>query len=82
VYIYSIIKKEKEMRTTYKKDMTHYEKACAGMYLMSFAKNGNLMRTAEQFESGNWVVHVYHGKDISGEYAENEFKQIYKFFKK
>ena len=54
------------MRTTYKKDMTHYEKACAGMYLMSFAKNGNLMRTAEQFESGNWVVHVYHGKDISG----------------
>ena len=62
--------------------MTTYEKTCAGMYYEKYAKNGNLIRTAEQFESGNWVVHVYHGRDISGEYTDSEFKQIQKAFKK
>ena len=62
--------------------MTTYEKACVGMYLEKYSKNGNLIRTAERFDSGNWVVHVYSGRDISGEYSENEFKQIQKFFKK
>jgi hypothetical protein len=49
------------------------------MYLQKFAKNGNLIRTAERFGS-NWVVHVYSGLNISGEYTEDEFKQIRKFF--
>ena len=63
------------------RDMTTYEKACRGMYLEKYSKNGNLIRTAEQFEvSGNWVVHVFSGRDISGEYNEDEFKQIRKFF--
>jgi len=45
-------------------------------------KNGNLLRTAEQFKSGNWVVFTYSGKDISGEYTNNIFqKEIKKYFK-
>ena len=61
--------------------MTTYEKACAGMYLEKYSKNGNLMRTAEQFgASSNWVVRVFSGRDISGEYSEDEFNQIRKFF--
>lgn len=61
--------------------MTTYEKACAGMYLEKYSKNGNLVRTAEQFgTSGKWVVHVFSGRDISGEYSEDEFIQIKHLF--
>ena len=60
--------------------MTTYEKQCKGMYLCKYAKNGNLLRTAEQFVSGNWVVHVYKGTDIGGEYSDEEFKKIRKLF--
>ena len=61
--------------------METYEKATKGMYLEKYSKSGNLMRNAEQFESGNWVVWVY-GKylDISGEYTEEEFKSIKKLY--
>jgi hypothetical protein len=59
-----------------------YEKACSGQYLEKFDKNGNLLRTAEQFESGYWVVHIYKGIDIGGEYSPTEFKKIRKYFKK
>ena len=57
-----------------------YEKSCKGMYLEKYSKNGNLLRTAEQFNSGNWVVWVYGGTDISGEYTEAEFNKIKKHF--
>ena len=50
------------------------------MYLEKYSKNGNLLRTAEQFNSGNWVVWVYGGTDISGEYTEAEFNKIKKHF--
>ena len=61
--------------------MNTYEKATKGMYLEKYSKSGNLMRNAEQLESGNWVVWVY-GKylDISGEYTEEEFKRIKKLY--
>ena len=61
--------------------MKTYEKATKGMYLEKYSKSGNLMRSAEQLESGNWVVWVY-GKylDISGEYTEEEFKRIKKLY--
>ena len=59
--------------------MTTYEKQCNGMYLQKYKKNGNLLRTAEQFGS-NWIVHVYSGTDISGEYSDKEFKKIRKLF--
>lgn len=61
--------------------MSLYEKACKGMYLEKYNKNHNLIRTAEQFYSGNWVVHVITGKDISGEYTDECFKkEIKKYF--
>lgn len=60
--------------------MTTYEKQCNGMYLQKYSKNGNLLRTAEQFGSNCWVVHVYSGTDISGEYSDKEFKKIRKLF--
>ena len=61
--------------------MEIYEKATKGMYLEKYSKSGNLMRKAEQFESGNWIVWAY-GKylDISGEYTEEEFKNIKKLY--
>ena len=59
--------------------MTTYEKQCKGMYLAKYAKNGNLLRTAERFDS-TWVVHIYAGLDIAGEYSDTEFKKIRKFF--
>ena len=59
--------------------MTTYEKQCDGMYLEKYSKNGNLLRTAERFDS-TWVVHVYTGLDITGEYSDTEFKKIRKFF--
>ena len=60
--------------------MTTYEKQCKGMYLQKCARNGNLLRTAEQFASGNWIVHIYAGPDISGEYTDIEFRKIRKLF--
>ena len=50
------------------------------MYLEKYSKNGNLLRSAEQFNSGNWVVWTFNGNDISGEYTEEEFKKIKKHF--
>jgi hypothetical protein len=60
--------------------MTTYEKACKGMYLQKFTKNGNLLRTAEKFSSDNWIVHTYLGLDLSGEYTDKEFEKIRKHF--
>ena len=57
-----------------------YEKACKEMYLQKFDKSGRLLRIAEQFSSGIWVVYVYFGKNIAGEYTLQEFKKIKKFF--
>lgn len=57
-----------------------YEKSCKGMYLEKYSKNGNLLRSAEQFNSGNWVVWTFNRNDISGEYTEEEFKKIKKHF--
>jgi hypothetical protein len=57
-----------------------YEKACKGMYLRKYSKNGNLLREAEQFDSGDWVVHVFKGVNISGEYTPSEFKKVKKYF--
>ena len=59
--------------------MTTYGESCNNMYLQKFAKNGNLIRTAERFGS-NWVVQIYSGLNISGEYTEDEFKEVRKFF--
>jgi len=59
---------------------TLYEKQCDSEYFEKYDSNHNLMRTAEQFNSGNWVVLVYKGKDISGEYTETEFKSLKKYF--
>ena len=59
-----------------------YEKACNYMYLEKYNKHGDLLRTAEQFTSGNWVVHTYGGKYLDGEYTPKEFKKIRKYFKK
>ena len=61
---------------------TLYKKACNGQYLEKYNKNGDLLRTAEQFNSGHWVVWVYKGKDISGEYDKKTFdNEIRKYFK-
>jgi hypothetical protein len=61
---------------------TLFKKQVAGVYLEKISSKGNLIRTAEQFPSGCWVVLVYHGVDISGEYTETEFKAIRnKYFK-
>jgi ribosomal protein L20 len=58
-----------------------YDKATKSQYLEKYSKNGNLVRTAEQFDSGSWVVSVYSGIDISGEYSNEEFnKRIKKYF--
>lgn len=59
---------------------TQYEKACEGQYLEKYNRRGNLIRTAEQFPSGSWVVHVYSyvANDISGEYTNSEFTKIRK----
>ena len=36
-----------------------YNKQCKGKYLEKYAKNGNLLRTAEQYESGSWIILEY-----------------------
>jgi hypothetical protein len=55
-----------------------YEKQCKGMYLEKYAKNGNLLRTAEKYESGNWVISEYPSSktNMQGEYSDKEFKGI------
>ena len=62
--------------------MSLYEKKCAGQYLEKFGKSGNLLRTAEQFPSGRWVVHEYPASktNLQGEYTPKEFEDIRKFF--
>ena len=62
-------------------ELSTYEKSCNGMYLEKYAKNGNLMRTAELFSTGTWVVFSYEGKDLSGEYTNDKFQKIRKHFK-
>ena len=65
----------------YKDGGSLYDKATKSQYLEKYSKNGNLVRTAEQFDSGSWVVSVYSGIDISGEYSNEEFnKRIKKYF--
>ena len=61
-------------------NMTLYEKQCNGMYLEKYSKNGNLLRTAEQFSGGIWVIHEYPDSktNIQGEYTKEEFKPIRK----
>lgn len=61
--------------------MNLYEKASKNQYLAKHSPNGNLLRTAEQFNSGNWVVSVWKGKSLQGEYTDNEFHKIRKYFK-
>ena len=55
-----------------------YEKQSKGMYLEKYAKNGNLLRTAEQYENGNWVISEYPSSktNVQGEYSDKEFKSI------
>ncbi len=55
-----------------------YEKQCNGMYLEKYSKkSGNLLRTAEQFDSGCWVVSEYSSKtNMQGEYTNQEFNKI------
>jgi hypothetical protein len=60
--------------------MSLYEKECSNQYFEKYDRQFNLMRTAEQFPSGNWVVSVWKGKEIQGEYTPNEFKKIKKYF--
>ena len=59
---------------------TLYEKMCDKEYFEKYNKKGNLLRTAEQFNSGRFVVHTYKGVDLSGEYSEQEFNNIKKHF--
>jgi len=56
---------------------TLYLKSCAKHYIEKYDKNCNLIRTAERFNSGAWVVRCYKGKNISGEYNNEIFIKIY-----
>jgi len=55
-----------------------YEKQCKGMYLEKYANNGNLLRKAEQFDNGNWVIYEYPSSktNMQGEYSNEEFKNV------
>jgi len=57
-----------------------YEKACKGTYLEKRNKNGDLLRTAEQFNSGMWIITEYPSSrtNIQGYYSDKEFKTINK----
>lgn len=58
-----------------------YEKSCKGKYLAKYAKNGNLIREAEQFESSHWVVWEYDSKTkLDGEYTNKEFEKLRRYF--
>jgi hypothetical protein len=61
--------------------MSLYEKQCNGTYLEKYDTKGNLIRTAEKFDSGSWVVSDFNTKKLlSGEYTNEEFKIIKKYF--
>jgi len=61
--------------------MSIYEKACKNMYFEKYSKNGNLVRTAEQFDGGSWIVLDFNTKKLlNGEYTDKEFKNIKKYF--
>lgn len=55
-----------------------YEKQCKGMYLEKHSKTGNLLRTAEQFNSGCWVITEYPSSrtTMQGEYSNQEFNGV------
>ena len=57
---------------------TLHDKQCKGVYLEKYAKNGNLLRTAEQYESGSWVISEYPSSrtNMQGEYTNEEFNSI------
>lgn len=63
--------------------MTRYEKACNKTYLEKYSKNGDILREAEQYPNGNWIVCEYLKSRINlqGEYTNEEFKKIKKYFK-
>lgn len=55
-----------------------YDKQCKGKYLEKYAKNGNLLRTAEQYENGSWIISEYPSSrtNMQGEYTNEEFNNI------
>lgn len=55
-----------------------YEKQCNGQYLVKYSKNGNLLRTAEQYPNGNWTVSEYPSSrtNMQGEYSNDDFNKI------
>ncbi len=57
---------------------TIYDKQCKGKYLEKYAKNGNLLRTAEQYENGSWIISEYPSSrtNMQGEYTNEEFNNI------
>lgn len=61
---------------------TLYTKACNKEYFEKYAKNGNLLRTAEKIGTV-WIVSEYPESktNLSGEYTEKEFKAIKRYFK-
>lgn len=59
-----------------------FDKEGDNQYLTKIDSKGNLLRSAEQFESGNWIISIYKGMDIGGEYSDSEFNKKYrKYFK-
>lgn len=57
-----------------------YDKQCKGKFLEKYAKNGNLLRTAEQYENGSWIISEYPPSrtNMQGEYTNEEFNNIRK----
>jgi hypothetical protein len=55
-----------------------YEKQCKGKYLEKYSKAGNLLRTAEQFTNGSWIISEYPSSrtNMQGEYSNKEFNKI------
>lgn len=58
--------------------MNLYEKAAHNEYLEKHNKNGDLIRTAERFDSGVWIVQEYSKSktNIMGEYSNEEFNKL------
>ena len=45
-------------------------------------KTHNLIRTAEKFDTGTWIVKEYNSRtNLSGEYTNKEFQKIKRYFK-
>ena len=55
-----------------------YKKQCNGQYLEKYSKNGNLLRTAEQYTNGNWIISEYPSSrtNMHGEYSNDDFNKI------